>query len=37
MKEIVKMIKGKGKEYIIIIMAIDMKEILKMAKWKGKE
>ena len=37
MKEILKMIKEKEKEYIIIKMVIDMKEILKMVKEKEKE
>jgi len=32
MKEIIKIIKEKGKEYIIIIMVIDMQEIIKMIK-----
>jgi len=37
MKEIGKMIKGKEKEYIIIIMMINMTEIIKMIKKKEKE
>ena len=37
MKEILKMIKKKEKEYIIGMMVIDMKENLKMIKLKEKE
>jgi len=37
MKDILKMIKKKEKEYIIIKMVINMKVILKMVKWKEKE
>ena len=37
MKENIKMIKEKEKEYIIIIVVIDMKEIGKMIKKKEKE
>ena len=37
MNEILKMVKEKEKEYIIIIMVIDMKEIGKMIKEKEKE
>ena len=37
MKEILKMVKEKEKEYFIIIMVIDMKEIGKMIKKKEKE
>ena len=37
MKENLKMIKEKEKEYIILIMVIDLKETLKMIKEKEKE
>ena len=36
MKEIIKMIKKKEKEYIILIVVIDMKEISKMINQKEK-
>ena len=37
MKEILKIIKRKEKEYFIGKMIIDMRVILKMEKWKEKE
>ena len=37
MKEILKMVKEKEKEYFILIMVIDMKEIGGMIKMKEKE